>query len=142
MNPIFFLSRKPPLFGQKTILFFFVPQKERKKDFIESFYFFPNKKRKKKDFKKRPQKNKDITKLSLHIYKYTLPLPVRTHTLWTRFDHPLLFEATSALFLTKETRFFFVSNEARNGSGDLLNDFESGLRFWTVSFYISHLDLH
>ena len=51
-----------------------------------------------------------------------------------------MFEA-SALFLTNWTSFFFVSNEEQNGSGDLLNDFESGLRFWT-SFYISHLDLH
>ena len=135
MNPIF-LS-KAATFWTKDDFVFFCPQKERKTS-SNLFIFSQTKKEK----KKRPQKNKDITKLSLHIYKYTLPLPVRTHTLWTRFDHPLLFEATSALFLTKETRFFCVSNEEPNGSGDLLNDFESGLRFWTVSFYISHLDLH
>lgn len=133
----FFSLSKAATFWTKDDFVFFCPTERKKERLHRIFLFFPKQKK-----KKRPQKNKDITKLSLHIYKYTLPLPVRTHTLWTRFDHPLLFEATSALFLTKETRFFCVSNEEPNGSGDLLNDFESGLRFWTVSFYISHLDLH
>lgn len=135
----FFSLSKAATFWTKDDFVFFCPTERKKERLHRIFLFFPKQKKKKKRDHKKIKTSQNY--LCTYII-YTLPLPVRTHTLWTRFDHPLLFEATSALFLTKETRFFCVSNEEPNGSGDLLNDFESGLRFWTVSFYISHLDLH
>ena len=134
----FFSLSKAATFWTKDDFVFFCPRKKERKTPSNLFIFSQTKKEKKRDHKKIKTSQNYLCTYII----YTLPLPVRTHTLWTRFDHPLLFEATSALFLTKETRFFCVSNEEPNGSGDLLNDFESGLRFWTVSFYISHLDLH
>ena len=51
-----------------------------------------------------------------------------------------MFEA-SALFLTRRTSFFFVSNEEQNGSGDLLNaTLKADCDFGRVFIY--RIDLH